>query len=146
MADDKNEKAMLTLLNNGHRGVLATLKRDGRPQLSNVDYVYYPDQRLLKISSTDRRAKVANLRRDSRASFHVTTEQGWSYAVLEGEAELTPVAAEKTDDTVQELIEVFRDMNGEHPDWEEYREAMVADRRLVIRLRINNTYGWIRPS
>lgn len=146
MADDTNEKALLALLDGRHRGVLATLKRDGRPQLSNVDYVYYPDQRLLKISSTGGRAKVANLRRDPRASFHVTTEQGWSYAVLEGQAELTPVAAEKTDKTVEELIEVFRDMNGEHPDWDEYREAMVADRRLVIRLRINNAYGWIRPS
>jgi len=141
-----NENELLALLRGRHRGVLATIKRDGRPQLSNVDYVYYPDQRLLKISVTDGRAKVANLRRDPRASFHVTTDQGWSYAVLEGEVELTPVALKKDDETVAELIEVFRDMNGEHPDWEEYREAMVADRRLVIRLHIDRAYGWIRPS
>lgn len=146
MADDTNEQALLALLDGRHRGVLATIRRDGRPQLSNVDYVHYPEQRLLKVSVTDGRAKVANLRRDPRASFHVTTEQGWSYAVLECAAELTPVAAEKTDATVEELIEVFRDMNGEHPDWDEYREAMVADRRLVLRLHIERVYGWIRPS
>lgn len=146
MADDTSGEELFALLLGGHRGVLATIKGDGRPQLSNVDYVYYPDQQLLKISVTEGRAKVTNLRRDPRASFHVTTKNGWSYAVLEGAVELTPVATEKTDKTVEELIDVFRDMNGEHPDWEEYREAMVADRRLVIRLRINNAYGLIRPS
>ena len=100
----------------------------------------------LRFSVTDGRAKTINLRRDPRASFHVTTAGGWSYAVAEGTAELSPVASDPADATVEELIEIFRAIRGEHPDWQEYRNAMVADRRLVIRLPAQRVYGWLRPS
>jgi PPOX class probable F420-dependent enzyme len=146
MTDNSDEKALLDLLKGEHRGVLVTLKRDGRPQLSNVVYTYDPATRSLRFSVTDGRAKTVNLRRDPRASFHVTTERGWSYAVAEGIAKLSPVASDPADATVEELIDVFRAIQGEHPDWQEYRDAMVTDRRLVIRLPIQRVYGWIRPS
>jgi PPOX class probable F420-dependent enzyme len=146
MTGNLHEKSLLELLSSGHRGVLVTIKRDGRPQLSNVDYAYDEAARVLRISTTDDTAKTANLRRDPRASFHVSVPGGWSYAVVEGVAELSPIAAERSDATVEELIEVFREVQGEHPDWEEYRDAMVTDRRLVLRLPVQRVYGWIRPA
>ncbi|MDT3398285.1 PPOX class F420-dependent oxidoreductase [Streptomyces sp. B1866] len=123
-------------------GVLVTLKRDGRPQLSNVAYAYDPDARVIRVSVTDDRAKTRNLRRDPRASLHVTTPDHSAYVVAEGTAELTPVAADPHDATVDELAVVYRAVLGEHPDWEEFRAAMVADRRLVVRLPVDRVYGW----
>ena len=146
MTADSDAKALLDLLNTEHRGVLVTIKRDGGPALSNVDYTYDPATRVLRFSVTDGRAKTNNLRRDPRASFHVTTARGWSYAVAEGIAELSPVASDPADATVEELIDVFRTIRGEHPDWQEYRSAMVTDRRLVLRLPVQRVYGWIRPG
>ncbi|MFF9622566.1 PPOX class F420-dependent oxidoreductase [Streptomyces griseosporeus] len=135
------EAALLALLSEGHSGVLVTLRRDGRPQLSNVSHHYYPDERTLRISVTDDRAKTRNLRRDPRASYHVTTADRWAYAVAEGTAELSPVAQDPYDDTVEELVRLYRDVQGEHPDWDDYRAAMVRDRRLVVRLRVERAYG-----
>jgi PPOX class probable F420-dependent enzyme len=128
-------------------GTFATLRRDGRPQLSVVTYAWYPDdhgRELVRVSTVDGRAKVANLRRDPRASILVTGESGWSYAVLEGTVELSPVAAARDDDTVEELIQLYRDANGEHPDWADYRRAMVDDHRLVARLVVEHAYGLLR--
>ncbi len=123
-------------------GSLATLKRDGRPQLSNVSYTYDVDTDVVRMSLTDNRAKVYNLRRDPRASMLVQSADGWTYAVVEGDMELSPTAADPHDATVEELIDVFRLVAGkEHPDWDEYRAAMVADLRLVGRLRVTHAYG-----
>jgi PPOX class probable F420-dependent enzyme len=122
------------------RGVLITIKSDGRPQLSNILYAYDADARTARVSTTADRAKTANLRRDPRASLYVSTDF-WSYAVAEGTAELTPVAADPLDATVEELIDVYRALSGEHPDWDDYRRAMVRDRRLVVRLHVERLYG-----
>ncbi|MEV5343577.1 PPOX class F420-dependent oxidoreductase [Streptomyces sp. NPDC052676] len=135
------QDALLTLFSEGHDGVLVTLKRDGRPQLSNVNHAYDPDERILRVSLTDDRAKTRNLRRDPRASYHVTTADRWAYAVAEGTADLTPVARDPHDETVEELIRLYRAVRGEHPDWDDYRAAMVRDRRLVLRLRVERVYG-----
>jgi PPOX class probable F420-dependent enzyme len=135
-------KKLEELLGSARRGVLATLKRDGRPQLSNVSFTFDPTSRVLRISSTDDRAKVRNLRRDPRASFHVTTGNMGAYVVAEGDAEVTPVAAAPDDPTVEELVDVYRTIAGEHPDWAEFRAAMVTDRRVVIRIPVTRTYGW----
>ncbi|GGP53551.1 PPOX class F420-dependent enzyme [Streptomyces calvus] len=121
--------------------MLVTLKRDGRPQLSNVMHVYYPDERIIRVSLTDDRAKTRNLRRDPRASYHVTTRDRWAYTVAEGTADLSPVAGDPHDGTVEELVRLYRDLRGEHPDWDDYRAAMVRDRRLVLRLRVERAYG-----
>jgi PPOX class probable F420-dependent enzyme len=124
------------------RGGLVTIKRDGRPQVSTVDFLADPAASLIRVSSTADRAKVRNLARDTRASLYVTKPDGWSYAVAEGVATLTPVAVDAHDATVEELIDVYRGIAGEHPDWDDYRRAMVADQRLVIRLNVTHLYGW----
>ncbi|MCP3767735.1 MULTISPECIES: TIGR03618 family F420-dependent PPOX class oxidoreductase [Streptomyces] len=135
------QRALLELLGDEDGGVLVTLKQDGRPQLSNVNHAYDPDERLIRVSITDDRAKTRNLRRDPRASYHVTTADRWAYTVAEGTADLSPVAADPHDGTVEELVRLYRDVNGEHPDWDDYRAAMVRDRRLVLRLRVERAYG-----
>ncbi|GGO56915.1 PPOX class F420-dependent enzyme [Streptomyces daqingensis] len=135
------DEELLALLSEYRLGVLVTLKRDGRPQLSNVNYTYDSARRLIRVSVTADRAKTRNLLRDARASFYVTSQDGWAWTVAEGTAELTAVAAEPGDDAVEELVDVYRAVQGEHPDWDEYRAAMVADRRQVVRLRVEHAYG-----
>jgi PPOX class probable F420-dependent enzyme len=125
-----------------HRwGVLATIKGDGRPQLSNVGSSYDAEAQLVRVSVTDSRAKTRNLRADPRVTLHVASKDFWTWVAIEGTAELTPVAADPNDDTVEELVTYYRGINGEHPDWDEYRAAMVTDRRLVVRFRPEHTYG-----
>jgi PPOX class probable F420-dependent enzyme len=124
------------------RCVLITLKADGRPQSSNVFAVVGEDG-VLRVSLTDGRAKTTNLRRDPRVSLHMVAEDFWSYVVLEGEADLSPVAADPHDDTVEELVAYYRAGSGEHPDWDEFRATMVADGRLVLRVRPTYAYGMV---
>ncbi|MFH8799043.1 TIGR03618 family F420-dependent PPOX class oxidoreductase [Streptomyces sp. NPDC017936] len=141
MTQDTTRHALLALLSDGRDGVLVTLKRDGRPQVSNVSHHYYPDEGVIRISVTDGRAKTRNLRRDPRASYHVSSTDHRAYTVVEATAELSPVAGHPYDETVEELVRLYRDVLGEHPDWEDYRAAMVRDRRLVLRLRVERAYG-----
>ena len=135
--DDK----LLAVISNNSLGVLATIKRDGRPQLSNVSYHFDPRNLTIQASITEPRAKTRNLRRDPRASLHVSCDDGWSYAVAEGDAILTPPAASEHDDTVEGLIALYRNIAGEHPDWDDYRRAMVDDRRVLMTLPISHLYG-----
>jgi PPOX class probable F420-dependent enzyme len=141
MTQDGTQNALLALLSEGHGGVLVTLKGDGRPQLSNVSHAYDPEERIIRVSITDDRAKTRNLRRDPRASYHVTSPDRRAYTVVEGTADLSPVARDPYDETVEELIRLYRDVLGEHSDWDDYRAAMVRDRRLVLRLRVERAYG-----
>jgi PPOX class probable F420-dependent enzyme len=123
-------------------GTLATIKKNGRPQLSDVNYTARPG--LIRISTRAPLAKTHNLRRDPRASLKVTGPGGAGYAVVEATAELSPVATDRHDATVEELIEVYRLVQGkEHPDWDDYRRAMVEDERLVLRLNVERLYGWV---
>lgn len=129
-----------------HRqGVLATIKRDGRPQLSNVLYAAGDDD-LVRVSVTADRAKARNLARDPRASLAVSSEDFYAYVVLEGDAVLSPVAASPDDATADELVALYRSMAGEHPSWEDYRATMVRDRRLVVRLTATHAYGMLPRS
>jgi PPOX class probable F420-dependent enzyme len=141
MGDEQSRRGLTELVASRRLGVLATLKRDGRPQLSNVVYSFDRGAGLIRVSVTDGRAKTANLRRDPRASFHVSSEDGWAYAVAEARAELTPVAERPDDPTVEELVGLYRAVQGEHPDWGDFRRAMVAERRLVLRLHVERVYG-----
>jgi PPOX class probable F420-dependent enzyme len=134
---------MLDFVAENHGGVLVTLKRDGRPQLSNVGYAYDRDAGLVRVSVTADRAKTRNLMRDPRVSLHVTSKDFWTWVVVESTAELTPVAMDPSDASVEELVTYYRAINGEHPDWADYRAAMVRDRRLVVRLRPEHTYGQV---
>ena len=123
------------------RGVLVTMKADGRPQLSNVNHTFDPARALLRVSITAGRAKAKNLARDPRASYHATTDDFWHWAVAEGDAELSPIARDPHDAAVEELVDVYRAIRGEHPDWDDYRAAMVRDQRLVVRLHVRRIYG-----
>lgn len=131
---------VLEFMRSRSHGVVTTIKRDGRPQLSNISY-RLGDDGVIRVSVTDGRAKTANLRRDPRVSLYVVGDDFWSYAVVEGQADISAVAASPDDDITDELVALYRSLAGEHPDWDEYRAAMVADRRVVLRIRPEHGYG-----
>lgn len=135
--DDK----LLALIADNSLGVLATIKRDGRPQLSHVTYHLDPQRLTVEMSITESRAKTRNLRRDPRASLLVSSDDGWAYAVAEGDAALSAAAADPDDDTVEALVGLYRRIAGEHPDWDDYRQAMVTERRVMLRLPVTHLYG-----
>jgi PPOX class probable F420-dependent enzyme len=141
MAPQAFDDKLLAVISGNSLGVLATIKRDGRPQLSNVSYHFDKQAAAIEVSITEPRAKTRNLRRDPRASILVSSDDGWSYAVAEGNAELSPPAADPHDDTVEALIALYRDIAGEHSDWDDYRRAMVTDRRVFMRLPVSRLYG-----
>ncbi|TSD46760.1 PPOX class F420-dependent oxidoreductase [Rhodococcus sp. KBS0724] len=143
MSDDtKVRDALFELVANGKQGVLATIKRDGRPQLSNIIYRWDSESRTASISITADRVKSKNAARDPRVSLHVSAPDFWGYAVIEGSAELTPPAADPHDEVVDALVDLYRDISGkEHPDWEEYRQAMVAERRQILSMQADHVYG-----
>jgi PPOX class probable F420-dependent enzyme len=127
------------LLAAGKFATLATIKRDGRPQLSVINYKY--DAGVVRVSVTDDRVKVKNLRRYPLMSLHVVSDDHWHLVVAEGNAVLSPVAEAPDDATVDALVALYRDVAGEHPDWQEFREAMVSDRRILLSMRVERTYG-----
>lgn len=132
--------AALDFAREHQRSVLVTIRRNGRPQLSNVMHAV-DDDGLVRVSITADRAKYHNLSRTPWAALHVTRPDFWAYAVLEGPAELAPVATAPDDATVEELVALYRSMAGEHDDWDDYRAAMVRDRRTVVRLSPEHAYG-----
>ncbi len=135
----------LAFIRDRNQGVLATIRANGRPQLSNIMYVPGDGDTLL-ISVTDSRAKTRNLRRDPRASLYVLGDSFYQYVVLEAVAELTPVTIDPHDEVADLLVDYYRKGSGEHPDWEEYRAAMVTDERLILRLVPERAYGMVVPA
>ena len=124
--------------------VLTTIRGNGLPQLSNVLQAV-GDDGLIRVSTTADRAKFANLTRRPWAAVHVNGENFFSYAVIEGDVELSPVAERPDDATVDELVELYRALMGaDHEDWDDYRRAMVEDRRAVVRIRPTRAYGMLR--
>ncbi|PXX65140.1 PPOX class probable F420-dependent enzyme [Nocardia tenerifensis] len=124
------------------RSVLTTIRRNGRPQLSNVLHVI-GDDGLIRISITADRAKYHNLVREPWAAIHVSRDDFMAYAVVEAIASVTPVAEDPGDDTVAALVDYYRAANGEHPDWDDYRRAMIADRRALAVLTPTHAYGML---
>ncbi len=131
----------LTFAAGRRNGVLVTQKRDGRPQLSNIAHSVIDG--VIKISITANRAKYANLVRNPQASLYVAREDFWGYVVIEGDADLSAAPTRPDDAGVDELVELYRSIAGEHPDWDDYRRAMVDDRRVVVRLRPTYVYGML---
>ena len=121
-----------------HDGILATIKHDGRPQLSNVLYFLDDDGRI-KISVTQTRAKTHNLRRDPRASLHVQGRDRYEYLVAQGTAELV-----EGEGLAEALRRYYRKVRGEHPNWAEYDAAMVEDQRLLLSVSVDYAYGSLR--
>src|SRR3954464_5497278 len=126
-----------------HQSTLTTIRSDGLPQLSNVMHAVGEDG-LLRGSTTADRAKYRNLQRRPWAALKFDVGSFWSYAVLEGTVTLSAVAAAPDDAAVDALGAVYRAIAGEHPDWDDYRAGMVADRRVVIRLTPERAYGALR--
>ena len=123
-------------------GVLITLRADGRAQSSDIVYACSDGEFL--ISVTEDRAKTVNMRRDPRVVLHVTDPSSWSYVAFDAAAALTPVTTAPGDATSDELVALYRLVQGEHPDWDEYRQAMVEQRRLVARVRPASAVGMAR--
>ncbi len=125
------------------KSVLVTQSANGRPQLSNVMH-HVSDDGVVRISITSSRVKYQNLVREPWAALHVTSEDFWSWVVLEGDVSLTPVAAAPDDATVEELVELYRGLSGEHQDWDDYRASMVKDGRVVVRVAPIRGYGQLQ--
>ncbi|MFI7614283.1 PPOX class F420-dependent oxidoreductase [Nonomuraea terrae] len=130
-----------TLLAESRLGVLATIKSDGRPQLSPVMPFYDQKAELIYVSMTEGRAKTANLRRDPRVSLEVTSPDGWAWATADGVATLTGPGGDPRGPEVEALVDYYRRAAGEHPDWEEYRSVMVSDRRVLMVMTVDHVYG-----
>ncbi|MFD8452090.1 PPOX class F420-dependent oxidoreductase [Streptomyces coelicoflavus] len=130
-----------TLLAGSRLGVLATIKSDGRPQLSPVMPAYDPEAGVIRVSTREGLAKTANLRRDPRAVLEVTAADGRSWASAEGVATLTGPGSDPHGPEVEALVEYYRAVSGEHPDWDEYRAAMVSDRRVLLTITVERVYG-----
>jgi PPOX class probable F420-dependent enzyme len=130
-----------TLLAERRLGVLATIKSDGRPQLSPVTPFYDRDADVVYVSMTEGRAKTANLRRDPRAALEVTSSDGWAWATAEGAATLTGPGTDPHGPEVDALVDYYRRAAGEHPDWDEHRTVMVSDRRVLMALTVEHVYG-----
>jgi PPOX class probable F420-dependent enzyme len=132
----------VTFARTTRRSVLTTIRGNGRPQLSNVLHHVFDDG-VIRISTTADRAKYRNLVREPWAALHVTRDDFFAYVVLEGAVELTPVASEPDDPTVDELVLHYRAVMGEHEDWDAFRVASVSERRAVARFRPDRAYGML---
>ncbi|GMA32908.1 PPOX class F420-dependent oxidoreductase [Litorihabitans aurantiacus] len=118
-------------LGSRHDGVLVTTRRDGSPQLSPVSYGVDGEGRVV-ISTYPERAKVANLRRNPAASLmSLGAEFNDPWVQVDGTAEVIELP-----DAVEPLVDYFRAISGEHPDWDEYRAAMVAQGKCLIRITL----------
>lgn len=116
-----------------HHGVLLTVRRDGRPQSSLVTMGLDTEGRIV-ISSYPERAKVRNIRRNPQAAVVVQSDDfGGEWVHVDGTAEVIDLP-----DAVEPLVEYFRVISGEHPDWQEYREAMVRQGKCLIRMTIDD--------
>jgi PPOX class probable F420-dependent enzyme len=122
---------LLEFLRPRHRGMLATTRRDGRPQLSPVTCGVDDDGRIV-VSTYPDRAKANNARLDPRVSICVQSDD-WSaeYVQVDGNAEVLDMP-----DALDGLVEYFRCISGEHPNWDEYRAAMVLQDKSLIRITI----------
>jgi PPOX class probable F420-dependent enzyme len=133
------EQEGIQILSEHSGGVLATVKRDGHPHLSNMLYKWDPDQRALLMSTTLTRVKVRHLRASPKAALHVPGPDFFSYVVAEGEAELSDVSTTPGDAAGQLLLPLYPDV--EDASREAFFKQMVIDQRLLITLRISKVYG-----
>ena len=118
-------------LRRNHRAVLATARDDGRPQLSPVTVAVDPAGRVI-ISTRETAVKVRNLRRRPFASLCAVTDNFFGeWVQVEGDVEIISLP-----DAMELLLEYYRLVSGEHPDWDDYRAAMIRDRRCVVRIGI----------
>jgi PPOX class probable F420-dependent enzyme len=117
-----------------HRGVLATYRRDGQAQLSPVIAAVDAEARVV-ISTRDGAMKTHNLRRTPRAGLCVFSERFFGeWHSLEGSVEILSLP-----EAMEPLVDYYRRVSGEHPDWKDYREAMVRERRVLLRISVDRS-------
>jgi PPOX class probable F420-dependent enzyme len=119
----------LEFVRHNHNAVLATTRTDGSPQLSPVT-VGVDDAGRILVSTRETAVKTRNLRRDPRAVLCVVTQRFYGdWVQLTGTAEVVSLPA-----AMEGLVDYYRGISGEHPDWDEYREAMRSERRVLVRI------------
>jgi len=122
--------------------VLITLRKDGRAQSSDI--AFNVEDGIFVISITESRAKTTNMRRDPRVVLHLTDPGSWTYLSFDGTVELLPATTAIDDATNDALVEYFEAVSGApHPDWDEYRQAMVDEGRLLARFTPTSVVGQI---
>ena len=130
-----NTKQALDFVARNKRAILATIKLDGRPQLSSVAYTLDEDG-LIRISVTRDRAKTRNLQRDPRATLQILSDNWYEYLVVEATC-----AVEDGPSTLADLRRVYERITGKaHPNWAEFDEAMVHDGRVLLALTVERMY------
>ncbi|GAP48042.1 TIGR03618 family F420-dependent PPOX class oxidoreductase [Streptomyces azureus] len=135
-----SDEALSGLLGKQQFGTLATVKRNGRPHLTTMVYSWDPDARIVRFSTTAGRVKVRQLRHNPRAALHVQGGDVWSFAVAEGEAEVSEVTTVPGDEVGRELLGIIP--KGARPeDDDAFLEQQVAERRVVVRLYVDRLYG-----
>ncbi|WP_159767536.1 pyridoxamine 5'-phosphate oxidase family protein [Streptomyces sp. HM190] len=135
-----SDEALSGVLGAQRFGTLATVKRDGHPHLTTMLYSWDPGSRTVRFSTTADRVKVGHLRRDPRAALHVQGGDVWSFAVAEGEAEVSGTTTVPGDAVGRELLGMIP--RAERPEDEDaFLRQLVAERRVVVRLRVNRLYG-----
>lgn len=137
-----SDEALSDLLSAQQFGTLATVKRSGHPHLTTMVYGWDPAARIVRMSTTADRVKVTHLQRNPHAALHVQGGDVWSFAVAEGTAETSEISTAPGDAVGRELLALLPPVA--HPqDVGAFLDRQVAERRLVIRLRVERLYGTV---
>lgn len=121
----------LTFLRENHRAVLATTRADGRPQMSPVSVGVDGGSHVV-ISTRETAIKTRNVERDPNVTICAFTDHFFGpWVVVDGTAEIV-----RLPEAMEGLVEYYRTISGEHPDWDDYRAAMVRDRRVLLRVSV----------
>jgi PPOX class probable F420-dependent enzyme len=124
----------LEFIRKNHRGVLATYRRDGQVQLSPVGAAV-DEESCVVISTRETAMKTHNLRRNPRAGFCAISERFYgAWCSVEGDVEILSLP-----DALEPLVDYYRRVSGEHPDWQDYREAMVREQRVLVRITVDRS-------
>jgi PPOX class probable F420-dependent enzyme len=121
----------LAFLRANHNGVIATTRSDGSTQMSPITVGVDSEDRVV-VSSRETAYKVKQLRARPRAAICAFTDRFYGeWVQVEGPVEILSLP-----EALEPLVDYYRDIRGEHPDWDEYRSVMVRDRRVIIRLTV----------
>tara|TARA_B100000809_G_C14896918_1_gene444767 strand:+ start:364 stop:783 length:420 start_codon:yes stop_codon:yes gene_type:complete len=122
-----------------HKAVLSTFRRNGMAQLSVI--VVGPFENGAAFTTTADRAKLPNLRRDPRCSLLVSQDSWWGFLVLEGKARI--MSSDNTDPETLKMAlrDIYRSIAGKHPNWPEYDQAMVEEKRSAVVVIPDHVYG-----
>ncbi len=126
-------------LSTNHKSVLTTYRKNGNAQMSII--VVGPYRGGAAFTTTANRAKLRNLKRDARCTLLVSQDSWWGFLVLEGRAEILSPENTDAEGLKQTLRGVYRSIAGEHPDWDEYDQAMRDERRSAVIVIPDRVYG-----